>query len=233
MDLVPVIDLKAGQVVHARRGARDEYRPIETPLSATSAPADVIAGLLRLFPFRRLYVADLDAIERRGDHAALIDELANEHPGLEFWVDNGAQSPEFARRWLAATPAHLVVGSESQTSPDLLRALGKEQRAVLSLDFRGESFQGPAEILNDTELWPDRVIVMSLARVGAEQGPDFARIRAIAPREGRHRIYAAGGVRNEADLHAVARAGAAGALVATALHNGTLNAEGLRRSARL
>jgi phosphoribosylformimino-5-aminoimidazole carboxamide ribotide isomerase len=36
------------------------------------------------------------------------------------------------------------------------------------------------------------------------------------------RIYAAGGVRDAADLAALARAGIAGALVATALHDGRL-----------
>ena len=65
MDVIPVIDIKNGQVVHAQGGRRDSYRPIRTPLSPTSAPADVAAGLLRLAPFRNLYIADLDAIEGR------------------------------------------------------------------------------------------------------------------------------------------------------------------------
>ena len=232
MDIIPVIDLKAGQVVHARGGARDAYRPIETPLSPTSAPADVVAGLLRLFPFHRIYVADLDAIERRGDHTTIIADLAAGYPGLEFWVDKGAESLDFTREWLAATQAHLVVGSESQTSRDLLRALRGEQRAVLSLDFRGERFQGPPAILDDTDLWPDRVLVMTLARVGADAGPDLVRLRAIMARAGARRIYAAGGVRNPADLRACSEAGAAGALVATSLHNGALTAGSLKRIAR-
>ena len=40
MDVIPVIDIKNGQVVHAQGGRRDSYRPIQTPLSATSDPAD-------------------------------------------------------------------------------------------------------------------------------------------------------------------------------------------------
>ncbi|MFW6184077.1 MAG: HisA/HisF-related TIM barrel protein, partial [Chloroflexota bacterium] len=39
--------------------------------------------------------------------------------------------------------------------------------------------------------------------------------------------YAGGGVRGPADLDALARAGAAGALVATAFHHGTLTAADL------
>jgi hypothetical protein len=63
MEIIPVIDLKGGLVVRARMGQRDQYRPIETPLSPTSHPADVVQGLMSVFPFRTLYVADLDAIE--------------------------------------------------------------------------------------------------------------------------------------------------------------------------
>jgi phosphoribosylformimino-5-aminoimidazole carboxamide ribotide isomerase len=228
IDIVPVIDLKAGQVVHAHGGRRDEYRPIATPLSPTSAPADVIAGLLRLFPFKRLYVADLDAIERQGDHAAILVELAAAHPGLELWVDNGAGSIGFARDWMASVPAHLVIGSESQNSLDLIRALRSERRVVLSLDFRTDSFQGPAAILEQPDLWPDRVIAMTLARVGGATGPDLGRIRELAMRAGTRLLYAAGGVRDAEDLRAAASAGAAGALVATALHKGALTAETLK-----
>ena len=35
MEIIPVVDLKGGVVVRARMGQREEYRPIETPLSPT------------------------------------------------------------------------------------------------------------------------------------------------------------------------------------------------------
>ena len=75
MEIIPVIDLRGGQVVRARMGARDQYRPIETPLSPTSDPLDVTRGLLSVFPFRTLYVADLDAIEGTGNSAAVLARL--------------------------------------------------------------------------------------------------------------------------------------------------------------
>ena len=52
-------------------------------------------------------------------------------------------------------------------------------RIVLSLDFRGDAFQGPQEILAEPALWPQRVIVMTLARVGSGAGPDLERLAAI------------------------------------------------------
>ncbi|MDA8252011.1 MAG: HisA/HisF-related TIM barrel protein [Rhodospirillales bacterium] len=221
MDVIPVIDLKAGQVVHARGGQRDAYRPIATPLSPTSAPADVLAGLLRLHPFRRLYVADLDAIEGRGSHAALLAGLAAAHPGLEIWLDAGLRDAATVAAMLAAglTP---VLGSESQDDTALLHRFRDDPRVVLSLDFRGASFQGPAAILADAALWPRRVIAMTLASVGAAAGPDVARVAELRERVPDRAVYAAGGVRNAEDLRALATIGAAGALVASALHAGTL-----------
>jgi phosphoribosylformimino-5-aminoimidazole carboxamide ribotide isomerase len=218
MDIIPVIDLKSGQVVHARGGRRDAYRPIETPLAPTSAPADVVGGLRRRYAFFRIYVADLDAIERVGDHDATLRVLMARFSDLEFWVDNGATSGEFLDRHAAS----LVVGSESQTSEALLRSLRDDPRVVLSLDFRGDTFQGPPEILANPDLWPARIIVMTLGRVGSAAGPDLARISDIARRAAGRLVYAAGGVRNAQDLAAAAAAGAAGTLVATALHSGSL-----------
>jgi phosphoribosylformimino-5-aminoimidazole carboxamide ribotide isomerase len=225
MDIIPVIDLKGGEVVHARQGRRDEYRPIQTSLSATSAPRDVVAGLLRLHPFRALYVADLDAIEGRGDNLAALATLP---PGLDVWLDAGVRDEAGAAAWRT-----IVLGSESQADTRLLRARGADPRIVLSLDFRGDAFQGPPEILADPALWPERVIVMTLARVGAGQGPDLARLAEIVARAGGRRVYAAGGVRDAGDLQAAASCGAAGALVATALHSGVIGTAEIASAARL
>ncbi len=83
------LDLKGGAVVRARLGQRDSYAPIETRLSQTSAPVDVVAGMLTLHNFRTIYVADLDAIESRGDHEESLCSLSAAFPDVTFWVDAG------------------------------------------------------------------------------------------------------------------------------------------------
>ena len=102
---------------------------------------------------------------------------------------------------------------------------------LLSLDFRGEVFQGPAVLLDDPASWPARVIVMTLARVGAAAGPDMDRVAGIVARAQGRQVFGAGGVRDYADIGALATAGAAGVLVATALHTGALTS-GTRESGR-
>jgi phosphoribosylformimino-5-aminoimidazole carboxamide ribotide isomerase len=233
MEVIPVIDLKGGVVVHARQGNRDAYRPIETLLSASSAPTDVVAGLLKLYPFRRLYIADLDAITGGPPHAATLLALAAQFPQLELWIDNGIANAAAATTWLDQGLGHLVIGTESQTDTKLLQARQIRPRTILSLDFRGEAFQGPSEILHNTGLWPNRLIVMTLARVGSSSGPDLAQLKSIIARAGKRHVYAAGGVRDLSDLLALTDAGAAGALVATALHTGKITAADLAATARL
>jgi len=227
-----VIDLKGGVVVHARRGDRARYRPIETPLSPTAAPLDIVGGLMALHPFRRLYIADLDAIGGTGDNRADVVAIKRDFPALDLWVDRGIASAEAARAWLAGGLGPVVLGSESVRDLDtVLAAIATGgEGAVLSLDFRGEDFQGPRAILDQPASWPRRVIAMTLAKVGSGEGPDSARLAAIKALAGDRAVYAAGGVRDGGDLQALRRAGIAGALVATALHDGRIDARALAQN---
>ena len=59
---------------------------------------------------------------------------------------------------------------------------------------------------------------MALARVGAAAGPDLGGIAAARALGAGKRVYAAGGVRGPEDLRALRGCGAAGVLVASAIH---------------
>jgi phosphoribosylformimino-5-aminoimidazole carboxamide ribotide isomerase len=222
MEVIPVLDLKDGAVVHARMGQRDRYRPIETPLSSTSDPIDVARGLLSIYPFKTVYIADLDAIERLGDNDAVLSKLKTEFPDVTLWVDNGIADGAGAGHWLASDFGNLVLGSEAQQDGALVRDLSRDDRVILSLDYRGDAFVGPETLLSDACAWPSRVIAMTLARVGSAMGPDWNRLSAIKRWGAQRLVYAAGGVRDADDLVALARVGIAGALVASCLHNGKL-----------
>jgi HisA/HisF family protein len=222
MNIIPVLDLRGGVVVRARMGERHRYQPIMSPLSPTSDPVDVMRGLLTVHAFTTLYLADLDAIEATGDNAPALHRLRAEFPSLALWVDNGIADAAAAKRWLDDDLGHLVVGSESQKDMALVRHMSDHDRVVLSLDFRGETFQGPPALLDDVTAWPRRLVVMTLARVGSGAGPDLDRLYAIRDMAAGRDIYAAGGVRGGADLAALRHVGIAGALVATSLHDGRL-----------
>ncbi len=233
MDVIPVIDVRHGVAVAAVRGARADYRPLATPLAQGSDPVAVARGYGALFTFPVLYVADLDGIEGRGRDTGLAAKLAAALPETRLWIDDGARPADAASRVAAGDTATPVIGTESLRGAEDVAALRALPRAayVLSLDFRDDSFIGPPLVLDEPGHWPDNVVVMTLARVGAGEGPATAAIAAIVSRAGHRRVYAAGGVRHRADVMALHAAGAAGVLVATALHRQTLKAGDLEEIA--
>ncbi|NYZ14469.1 histidine biosynthesis protein [Azospirillum sp. RWY-5-1] len=219
-----MLDLRGGGVVHARRGERGRYRPLRSTLCEGSGPMEVVRGLLGLHHFGTVYVADLDAIEGTGDNRAVVTTLAANFSELRFWVDAGFREAAAVRQFLERSPGDAVLGSESLAGIGELEALrdgGAWPRVVLSLDFR-DGFLGPPDLPARADLWPERVIAMTLARVGSGDGPDFWRLAEIGRTHPHTRLFAAGGVRDQGDLLDLAARGVAGALVATALHDGRI-----------
>jgi phosphoribosylformimino-5-aminoimidazole carboxamide ribotide isomerase len=224
--LIPVIDLKEGMVVHAREGRRAEYAPIRSSLCKGADPQTIMAALLTLHPFRTIYFADLDAIQGVGSNRKILGRLHEQFPAVEIWADTGIADEAALGHWINAGLGTSVIGSESLADVRFMDSV--HERCVLSLDFRGTTFSGPAELLQKSGRWPTDVLAMNLQRVGSDAGPDLELIAALAARRPACRIYAAGGVRNVEDLRQVSAAGAAGALLATALHDGRIGPAELR-----
>ncbi len=220
MQIIPVIDLKQGQVVHAVRGQRNQYQPIHlhSRLTASSEPRAVLEGFLKLYPFHCFYIADLDAICGHGNHQALITDLLEQYPQLAFWLDNGSQLDVLN----TAEQGRLtrVIGTESQLSPP--RQTAKD--FILSLDYLQQA-SGHEAWFSDSSFWPMRVIVMTLSRVGSNSGPDFRTLREFANSYPEHEFIAAGGIRDADDLVSLAALGIRSALLATALHTGAIDAQ--------
>lgn len=230
MLVIPVIDLMGGQVVHARRGDRSNYRPLESALVRSSDPLEVVGALLATAPFRAVYAADLDAILGRGGHRELLLEIAARFASLTLWVDAGFGHVAQLRPWLKSSRVVPVIGSESLGSVhDLADLLAAAPQAILSLDTRAEQPLGPAEVFSAPQCWPERVVVMTLDRVGAGQGPGLERLRLTVEQAPGKKVIAAGGVRHAADLDVLEGMGVHAALIASAIHDGTLDSGTLAR----
>ena len=181
-------------------------------------------GLLKLYPFRQLYIADLNAIQKRGNHHAVIAGIMNAYPALNIWLDCGISCVEDLANW-QNLPINFVIGSESLISLEAYTSLGQTPNHILSLDFKQQGYSGPAQLLEQPALWPGRVIAMTLGRVGSGSGPDLTRLQDLCSQPGNRKIYAAGGVRHIDDLLVLSNMGLSGALVATALHSGDISTE--------
>jgi phosphoribosylformimino-5-aminoimidazole carboxamide ribotide isomerase len=219
-----------GRVVHARRGDRSNYRPLQSVLTPSSEPMEVVRALLDLAPFPAIYAADLDAILRRGGHGELLRSIATRFPALSIWLDAGFGDERDLEPWRQTERIVPVIGSESLASAPVLRELlGITPDALLSLDTRDEVPLGPGALFTQPELWPQRIIVMTLDRVGAGSGPAFARLRAITAQAPGKDVIAAGGVRNVQDLQALENMGVYAVLIASAIHEGSLDRAALER----
>lgn len=221
MNIVPVIDLMDGQVVHAKYGDRKHYQPILSTLCGSSAPEDILNGLMRLYPFKQVYIADINAIQGKGEHHHTIKSIREQHPHIEIWLDAGINQATIAENWLAMGVLP-VIGSESIASISDYDAIQHRlaNHYVLSLDWLDNRFLGPTELVEDAEYWPEYIIAMTLNKVGSGSGPDVERLQKLQAKHSK--VYAAGGVRDAVDLKALADMGVAGALIASALHNGIL-----------
>jgi phosphoribosylformimino-5-aminoimidazole carboxamide ribotide isomerase len=205
VEIIPVIDLMGGIVVHARRGDRQNYQPLNSPLCSGSLASDVVAGYLSVHPFKTLYIADLDAITAKGD--------------------NGLAGAGACRAWLQQGYGDLVLGSEAQSDVSTLDELTAERagdRIVLSLDYKDGRFLGPERLQAQPSLWPQRIIAMTLSRVGSDSGPDFDLLNQLRTKAPAKKLFAAGGVRGGEDLIELNRRGISGVLVASALHAGRI-----------
>ena len=228
MDIIPVIDVMAGQVVHALRGQRQFYQAIKTPLSPDPSPVSVIRGLLQLADFRTVYVADLDALMGLSPQAAVIQHLLAAFPHLHFWVDCGLP-PMQPDTDFTCDQVVSVIGSESMTEKTLEGLAETGRPYILSLDFREGQLVGPRTILKAVDLWPERVIIMNLSRVGSFDGPDFSGAARFIERYPEHHFVAAGGIRHGQDLDDLLEIGVAAVLVASAFHTGAIGRGTLNR----
>jgi phosphoribosylformimino-5-aminoimidazole carboxamide ribotide isomerase len=224
MNIIPVLDLMNHQVVHAIEGNRHRYLPIESCLTTSTDPIAVTEALLALYPFKVLYIADINAIQNNGDHKKTIHELALHFPALEIWLDCGFDNEATIRSW--ETPnIRLVLGTESLSNTQQYQRLLKAciSKPILSLDFKNNKLQGPVELINEFNLWTNDVIVMTLDKVGSNNGPDIQQLNAVNHQSNQAKIYAAGGVRNIEDIQLLESLNIEGALIASALHNGAIS----------
>jgi len=238
MRVIPVIDLKGGVAVHAVRGDRERYRPLQSRIAEGADPVDLTRAVRERLGLDELYVADLDAIAGGRGHPGVVAALARE---ADVMVDAGAVTAAGVEALLALGIARVVIGTESLPGAEALAELRRALPGaplVLSLDLHAGRVLSPDPALAAlapadalarlADAGVDTAVVLDLARVGSGEGPDVALLAALRARVPGVALLAGGGVRDAADLRALAGAGAAGALVATALHGGAIGPGELR-----
>jgi phosphoribosylformimino-5-aminoimidazole carboxamide ribotide isomerase len=238
MQIIPVLDVLGGQVVRGIAGRRQEYRPIRSSLTTSSAPLDVARAYRDAFGLEECYLADLDALGGAEPSSALYIALVA--AGFRLWVDAGLRDARQAQDLAGAGVAGIVAGLETWGDPAELSMAAAHlgERLLFSLDLaEGRPLGAGAEwpiadpvaiALEATQRGVSRVLVLELSRVGTHAGTGTEALCAeIIQRAPGVEVWAGGGVRGLEDLQRLRDAGVARVLVASALHDGRLRREDL------
>jgi HisA/HisF family protein len=238
LKVIPVVDILNGIVVHAVRGKRTEYQPLQSVLSKSVEPLEV-AKAFRSLGFTDLYIADLDAIVDCSTNFQSLKKIFDE-TGIKLWVDAGVTSIERAKKLLDSGVSKLIIGTETLQKKSFVSeaaTLFGRKKVVISLDLKGEKilvklgFDGcnsPMCLLKDfKQMGISQVIVLDLSRVGSGEGINIDFLKRVIA-EVNIDVYVGGGVRDINDLLELRNMGVKGALVATALHSGRISVDGLK-----
>lgn len=213
MDLVLAVDLRNGQVVHGASGDRDRYLPLDWGLSESAEPVRFVSALRPKY----LYIADLDRIEGTGSHDAAIRGCARLVD--RCYVDRGIRTPD---EYLTGKHIVNVIGTET-CGDDLTRYKG----GFLSIDIKNgkviPSGRKPVDVLVEADrIGFEGCIILNLGAVGTQKGIDPEKtLRSLRSAYAGFLLYG-GGVATADDLRQLADAGFNGAIIATALHRGSV-----------
>lgn len=225
MQIIPVLDVSRGLVVHAKKGDRKNYLPINSHLCPTSNPIEIIKCFLSLNAFKSIYIADLDALQHQSENVDIIESICTVYPKLEIWLDTGLslikhylENPKF-------DSLRMILSSESIDSKSTFNSLMNNfahHSFIFSIDYKSGAILGPRDLLLAKEQWPTDILILNLDHVGAKDGINIPPQLNYQDLFQAHNTYYGGGIRNCNDLYKLKKLGAAGALLSTALHNKTI-----------
>ncbi len=223
MRCIFVLDIFNGAVVHAVRGEREHYQPIDE-YSHVVTTSDPLRVLEEIRP-REVYVADLNRLTGSGDNLQILEMISKKALTM---ADTGISRMGD----LYHLPAEVipVLGTET-ASFGLMKEAAGWRRTIVSIDMVKRRVltrdpelgaQGPLEMLQKLNGLPlEGVILLELDRVGTGSGLDGEFLQEAASFSD-HALILGGGVKGVEDLQVLEGLGFAGALVATAVHNGNI-----------
>ena len=229
MEVIPAIDLKNGACVRLYQGDFNQETlfsrdPLEVALRWQRAGAP------------RLHIVDLDG-SREGFQTNLrtIKAIAA-HAEVPLQVGGGIRSLDTAQSLLNLGIDRIVIGTVAVEDPELVGRLCREwggDRIVVALDARN----GKVAIkgwLEETSikaldlakrmmaLGAKRFLYTDIARDGTMTSPNFDGVTAMVRKTGKA-VLASGGVSSLDDIRRLARTGAEGVVVGSALYKGDLD----------
>jgi len=222
--IIFVLDILNGSVVHAVKGERSKYKPIQDSMICDSSdPFEIISELKP----RELYIADLDHIQDIGDNLEIINIISGK---TKTMVDIGVKDMDDVKK-CAEIADTVIIGTETASFEVIeYGALLFPERINVSIDIKNGSVLTkdktmevrPEDLVRRmNEIGIKDIIILDLGKVGTSTGIDEVFLRKIAEIS-THNILVGGGIKNLDNIEILEKSGISGALVATALHNGNI-----------
>ncbi len=228
-DLLPAVDVVAGQAVRLVQGEAGTETGYGDPLEAARGWVDDGA--------RWIHLVDLDAAFRRGSNADLLASLVAATP-VNVELSGGIRDDESLRRALATGCARVNIGTAALEDPEWCAKAIAEfgDRVAVGLDVKirdGEHRLAARGWVSDGgDLWDvlarldaegcSRYVVTDVGRDGTLTGPNTELLTAVCERTSAP-VVASGGVATLDDVRALAALaplGVEGAIIGKALYAG-------------
>jgi phosphoribosylformimino-5-aminoimidazole carboxamide ribotide isomerase len=221
--LLPAVDVLDGTAVRLERG---DFGRIT---ASAGDPAELVRRLASDQP-AWIHVVDLEGARDGVVHLGLVRRLVEAAAGVPVQAAGGVRSTADALALVEAGAARVVVGTAAFAPAGqrpYVDALG--DRLVVAVDVRDgkvatKGWQGTSGLGVDeavdrcVDAGVSRLLCTAIDRDGTLTGPDVELVASVVARS-RLPVLAAGGIRSEDDLAALASVGAEGAIVGRALLN--------------
>jgi phosphoribosylformimino-5-aminoimidazole carboxamide ribotide isomerase len=212
IEVIPAVDVLGEGAVRLERGDYDVVvERAGEPLALARRWVDAGAS--------RIHLVDLDGARSGRVRPELVRSIAG--LGVPVQASGGIRSVADARALLDAGADRVIVGTAAWPDPTQWFELGES--LVLALDVRDGEVRTAGWTAGTGLRFADaleradgrRMLVTAIDRDGTLSGPDLALVRQAVEAGGR--VLAAGGIRDVADVAALADAGAEAAIVGRAL----------------
>ena len=241
MKIIPVIDIKNGIAVAAKKGERDRYKPLDSVICKSSCPVKLAESYKNL-GFSMIYAADLDGILYSKPDIEILKKISGIIP---LATDTGARCREDVLLLKNLKNTKIVIGTETLPAIDFLQDLNESgnlnfNNFILSIDIKDEKLLNNLDLdllefieklekeLVKNKIKTRDIIAIDLSQVGTSKGPNLVLCKKLKEKLNNKKIIYGGGIRNISDIRKLKDAGIYGVLIGTALHSGKITVDDLK-----
>ena len=241
MKIIPVIDIKNGIAVAAKKGERDRYKPLDSVICKSACPVKLAESYKNL-GFSMIYAADLDGILYSKPNIEILKKISGIIP---LAADTGARCREDVLLLKNLKNTKIVIGTETLPAIEFLHDLNESgdlnfNNFILSIDIKDEKLLNNLDLdllefieklekeLVKNKIKTRDIIAIDLSQVGTSKGPNLVLCKKLKEKLNNKKIIYGGGVRNISDIRELKDAGVYGVLIGTALHSGKITVDDLK-----